>query len=94
MTVTPPTSDPNTVQHYPIPAGRIGLVVGKAGSGLRRIGEEAGVKVELPRPPPGQKHEGDVHMQLTGTPENIQHAIQLIVKVLETPSRVCAPTAY
>lgn len=76
----PSAAAPSAVitEFVPIPEANIGAVVGPGGAGLRRIGQEAGVKVVLPRPSPDAPSAGDRSMELTGTPENITHARRLI----------------
>ncbi|XP_078311435.1 uncharacterized protein LOC111100403 isoform X3 [Crassostrea virginica] len=61
---------------FVVPADKCGLVIGKGGETIRRIIQESGAHVQL------QKHPGPNPYQtlfsITGTPDQIQHAIQMI----------------
>ncbi|XP_078310919.1 uncharacterized protein LOC144617702 [Crassostrea virginica] len=61
---------------FAVPADKCGLVIGKGGETIRRINQESGAHVEL------QKHPGPNPelklFSITGTPDQIQHAIQMI----------------
>ncbi|XP_078311416.1 uncharacterized protein LOC144618693 isoform X4 [Crassostrea virginica] len=76
-------SDSQEETQFAVPADKCGLVIGKGGETIRRIIQESGAHVEL------QKHPGPNPYQklfsITGTPDQIQHAIQMIsVKVGST----------
>ncbi|XP_078311410.1 uncharacterized protein LOC144618693 isoform X2 [Crassostrea virginica] len=76
-------SDSQEETQFAVPADKCGLVIGKGGETIRRIIQESGAHVEL------QKHPGPNPYQklfsITGTPDQIQHAIQMIsVKVEST----------
>jgi len=89
----PPASLPNADLHgdmlrstkfVPIPTARIGAVVGPKGAVLRHISEQSGCKVVLPRPGPGQKHEGDVYIELTGTEPCLAVAEHIVADILRS----------
>ncbi|XP_070177451.1 far upstream element-binding protein 1-like isoform X4 [Littorina saxatilis] len=70
--------DPNFQDQtqYLVPADKCGLVIGKGGETIRDINRQSGAHVELDRNPPPNMAEKLFNIR--GTPQQIQHAIQLI----------------
>ncbi|XP_076455449.1 far upstream element-binding protein 1-like isoform X3 [Babylonia areolata] len=70
--------DPNFQDQtqYSVPADKCGLVIGKGGETIRDINRQSGAHVELDRNPPPNMAEK--FFNIRGTPQQIQHAIQLI----------------
>jgi predicted RNA-binding protein YlqC (UPF0109 family) len=63
-----------------VPADKIGSVIGQGGSGLRRLGQEAGVKVIVPRELTAT---GERSIEMVGAPEQLQRAQQLVLELME-----------
>lgn len=63
-----------------VPADKIGSVIGPGGSGLRRLGQEAGVKVTVPRTLTAT---GERSIEMVGLPEQLQRAQQLVLELME-----------
>ncbi|XP_025113716.1 far upstream element-binding protein 1-like isoform X3 [Pomacea canaliculata] len=70
--------DPNFQDQtsYSVPADKCGLVIGKGGETIREINRQSGAHVELDRNAPPNM--GEKIFTIRGTPQQIQHAIQLI----------------
>ncbi|KAL8600841.1 hypothetical protein ACOMHN_056499 [Nucella lapillus] len=71
--------DPTNFQdqtQYSVPADKCGLVIGKGGETIRDIIRQSGAHVELDRNPPPNMAEK--FFNIRGTPQQIQHAIQLV----------------
>jgi len=61
-----------------VPSSQIGLVIGKAGAGLRDIKSTSGVTINVPRAAAG---EDTRTIELTGTDTQIEHAKSLITEM-------------
>ena len=70
------------MRYMSVPSNLIGTLVGTRGSTLRRIGEDSGCKVVLPRPAPGMRHEGDVQLELKGRPDQLDIAVNMVEQIL------------
>ncbi|XP_064617106.1 far upstream element-binding protein 1-like isoform X2 [Liolophura sinensis] len=62
--------------NYPVPADKCGLVIGKGGETIKEINRLSGGHVELQRAPPPNPNQKIFTVR--GSPQQIQHAIQLI----------------
>lgn len=63
-----------------VPAEKIGFVIGIGGAGLRRIGQETGVKVQVPREVSAT---GERTIEMVGMPEGLQRAQQIVIELME-----------
>uniref|UniRef100_A0A914C7L2 K Homology domain-containing protein n=1 Tax=Acrobeloides nanus TaxID=290746 RepID=A0A914C7L2_9BILA len=59
-----------------VPADKAGLIIGKAGQTVKQIMQESGAKVQLSKDDPRNPQERV--FEITGDPQQVQHAIQLI----------------
>nr|XP_039269797.1 far upstream element-binding protein 1-like isoform X1 [Styela clava]XP_039269799.1 far upstream element-binding protein 1-like isoform X1 [Styela clava] len=72
----------NTVE-FNVPANKTGLVIGKGGDNIRTINSQSQAHVEIQRnPPPGSDPNFKTFI-IKGTPEQINHAQQLITEKVE-----------
>ncbi|XP_068606721.1 far upstream element-binding protein 2 [Brachionichthys hirsutus] len=70
---------------FSIPAHKCGLVIGRGGENVKSINQQTGAFVEISRQPPPN---GDPNFKLftiRGSPEQIDHAKQLIEEKIEAP---------
>ncbi|XP_028828047.1 far upstream element-binding protein 2 [Denticeps clupeoides] len=70
---------------FSIPAHKCGLVIGRGGENVKAINQQTGAFVEISRQPPPN---GDPNFKLfviRGTPQQIDHAKQLIEDKIEAP---------
>ncbi|XP_068177496.1 far upstream element-binding protein 2 [Antennarius striatus] len=70
---------------FSIPAHKCGLVIGRGGENVKSINQQTGAFVEISRQPPP---DGDPNYKLftiRGSPEQIDHAKQLIEEKIEAP---------
>lgn len=68
---------------FSIPAHKCGLVIGRGGENVKSINQQTGAFVEISRQPPPN---GDPNFKLfiiRGSPEQIDHAKQLIEEKIE-----------
>ncbi|KAK1886667.1 Far upstream element-binding protein 2 [Dissostichus eleginoides] len=77
---------------FSIPAHKCGLVIGRGGENVKSINQQTGAFVEISRQPPPN---GDPNFKLfiiRGSPQQIDHAKQLIEEKIEAPlaSRWCS----
>lgn len=72
---------------FSIPAHKCGLVIGRGGENVKSINQQTGAFVEISRQPPPN---GDPNFKLfiiRGSPQQIDHAKQLIEEKIEVCSR-------
>uniref|UniRef100_A0A3P9DDE5 KH-type splicing regulatory protein n=1 Tax=Maylandia zebra TaxID=106582 RepID=A0A3P9DDE5_9CICH len=72
---------------FSIPAQKCGLVIGRGGENVKSINQQTGAFVEISRQPPPN---GDPNFKLfiiRGSPQQIDHAKQLIEEKIEVPGR-------
>uniref|UniRef100_A0A8C1UA47 KH-type splicing regulatory protein n=1 Tax=Cyprinus carpio TaxID=7962 RepID=A0A8C1UA47_CYPCA len=76
---------PGSEMTFSIPAHKCGLVIGRGGENVKAINQETGAFVEISRQPPPN---GDPNFKLfiiRGSPQQIDHAKQLIEDKIEGP---------
>jgi far upstream element-binding protein len=66
-----------------VPSDKCGLVIGKGGETIRELNRESGAHIELSRQPAPNPRER--MFRIEGTPDEIQHAIQLICEKAGIP---------
>lgn len=75
---------------FSIPAHKCGLVIGRGGESVKAINQQTGAFVEISRQPPPN---GDPNFKLftiRGSPQQIDHAKQLIEEKIEVQQRLIA----
>lgn len=73
---------------FSIPAHKCGLVIGRGGESVKAINQQTGAFVEISRQPPPN---GDPNFKLftiRGSPQQIDHAKQLIEEKIEVQQRL------
>lgn len=79
---------------FSIPAHKCGLVIGRGGENVKSINQQTGAFVEISRQPPPN---GDPNFKLfiiRGSPQQIDHAKQLIEEKIEAPTiLICSYTS-
>ncbi|XP_078685202.1 far upstream element-binding protein 1-like isoform X38 [Branchiostoma floridae x Branchiostoma belcheri] len=69
---------PMRTDEFPVPNNKCGLVIGKGGESIRTINQQSGAHVELMRNPPPHCEPGMKMFSIRGSPQQIDHAKQLI----------------
>lgn len=65
-----------------IPNGRVGVIIGKAGETIKYLQLQSGAKIQVTRDMEADLNSPNRPVELTGTPEQIAKAEQLIQEVL------------
>ncbi|KAK3004835.1 hypothetical protein RJ639_020051 [Escallonia herrerae] len=73
---------PSTVKKIEIPNGRVGVIIGKGGETIKYLQVQSGAKIQVTRDVEADLMSPTRSVELTGTPEQIEKAEQLINDVL------------
>lgn len=65
-----------------IPNGRVGVIIGKAGETIKYLQLQSGAKIQVTRDVEADPTQPNRPVELTGTPDQIAKAEQLIQEVL------------
>ncbi|ONK69997.1 uncharacterized protein A4U43_C05F29130 [Asparagus officinalis] len=65
-----------------IPNGRVGVIIGKAGETIKTLQQQSGAKIQVTRDMDADPNSQTRPVEITGTPEQISRAEQLINEVL------------
>ncbi|XP_078604424.1 far upstream element-binding protein 1-like isoform X10 [Branchiostoma floridae x Branchiostoma japonicum] len=76
---------PMRTDEFPVPNNKCGLVIGKGGESIRTINQQSGAHVELMRNPPPHCEPGMKMFSIRGSPQQIDHAKQLIHEKISEP---------
>ncbi|KAM3241337.1 hypothetical protein ACQJBY_054373 [Aegilops geniculata] len=72
----------STTKKIDIPNGRVGVIIGKAGETIKHLQAQSGAKIQVTRDMDVQPGSQTRSVDLSGTPDQINRAEQLIIDVL------------
>ncbi|KAJ4964578.1 hypothetical protein NE237_016427 [Protea cynaroides] len=76
-----------------IPNGKVGVIIGKGGDTIKYLQLQSGARIQVTKDTEADPYAQTRHVELTGTPEQISRAEQLIKDVLaETDAGVSGPS--
>lgn len=69
-----------------IPGAKVGLVIGKGGETIKMLQEKSGAKMVVIQDGPNQ--EAEKPLRITGDPQKVEHARQLVYELLAEKEQV------
>lgn len=73
---------PGPSKKIDIPNGRVGVIIGKGGETIKSLQNSSGAKIQVTRDTDADPNSATRAVELTGTPDQIARAEQLITEVL------------